>query len=145
MTMKLALATGSALLILAMGAAVAQGAGRHGGGRDMLAQADANGDGQISLAELTAVRAEAFARMDQNGDGQISGGELRGRMAEAPEASDGVVTEAEFIERAPPVMERFDANGDNVLDQAELQAAHEARRDRQGRRGGGRQGQQPQG
>lgn len=141
MTMKTALAAGSALLALTTGVAVAQGHEGRGGGRDMLERADANADGQISLAELNTVRAEAFGRLDQNGDGQIAGAELRGRMAEAPAAEDGVVTQAEFLNRVPPVMARFDANRDSVLDQAELQAARDARHERHRRHGGGRSDQ----
>jgi len=129
MTVIRGFAAGAAFIVMIAGAASAQEPGLPGG----LARADADGDGRITLDELRTAREQAFGRLDQNGDGQLTGEELRGRMAQGEVARDGVVTQAEFMGQAPPVMARFDANRDNVLDQTELQAVREARPDRGGR------------
>jgi EF hand len=108
--------------VLALGAvgASAQNAGA------MLARADANGDGAISLQEMQTARAQAFTRMDRNGDGQLAGSEVRQQAARADRNSDGVITRAEFVDGPYPVFERYDANRNNVLDAEEIETARAA-------------------
>ena len=58
--------------------AAADGEGRRGRG---LARMDADGDGNVSLAEMTAARMRRFDRMDVNRDGAVSGEERDQRRA----------------------------------------------------------------
>ena len=66
---KTILALSAAALALTGTTAIAQyrGAGHN---------ADANGDGTVTLAEMQSQSAERFARMDANGDGKLSLEEL---------------------------------------------------------------------
>ena len=53
--------------------------GGGGGGRpDMLAELDANNDGQITQAEALAASAARFAKLDKNGDGKLDAAEQEG-------------------------------------------------------------------
>lgn len=57
------------------------------GGRDMFARADANRDGRLTLAEMTAPALARFDRIDANRDGTISREEMqaaRRTMRDAP-------------------------------------------------------------
>ncbi|MCS6948645.1 MAG: EF-hand domain-containing protein, partial [Steroidobacteraceae bacterium] len=89
--------------LLAVGLAGAAWAG----GPEGRPRIDTNGDGQIDLAELQAVRpnvtAEEFNRIDKNGDGLLSREELRGAWRDF---------------RGPPI----DSNGDGVISYEELKA-----------------------
>tara|TARA_E500000305_G_scaffold108999_1_gene112858 strand:+ start:870 stop:1433 length:564 start_codon:yes stop_codon:yes gene_type:complete len=62
------------------------GHGRRGGGERMLTQADTDGDGSISQAELTAAMLARFDAADTNGDGEISSDERRGPGKRGPGA-----------------------------------------------------------
>lgn len=75
---------------------------------------DANGDGQISLEELTAQRTARFAEADANSDGALSPEELLAHMeAERDARAD------RMVER---MLSRLDANDDGVLQESELAA-----------------------
>ena len=71
---------------------------------------DADGNGQIELGDLDALRAERFASVDTDGDGQV--------------------TEAEFVahaaaragERAAEMFARLDADGDGAVSRDALEA-----------------------
>lgn len=103
-------------------------------------RADANGDGKIDQAELTAVREARFARLDADADGTISADELdrqvarmqrRAMMAEGmadgafdrlDANGDGVVTRAEFVEgRTAPILELADRDGDGAISRDEFE------------------------
>lgn len=69
---------------------------------------DADGDGGVTLAEIEAQAASRFATSDANGDGGLSAEELIA-------ASNG-----RAADRVTQMMERFDANGDGLLQQSEM-------------------------
>lgn len=73
---------------------------------------DANGDGSITLEEITAHRDARFTQADANGDGFLTPDEMRGGN------------------RAKRMMERLDTNKDGVLDSAELEAGDAERMSR---------------
>ena len=84
--LSLGLAAGAICLIgLSAHAQPGPDGGKRGGG-EFLKSADTNGDGNVSLEELQAVRpemdAERFARMDRNGDGVLN-------KSDRPEAGQG--------------------------------------------------------
>lgn len=56
------------------------GRGGRGGPQAMLKRADANGDGQVTQAEMQAAALARFDRMDTNGDGTITRDERRAAM-----------------------------------------------------------------
>ncbi|MEM9267843.1 MAG: histidine kinase [Pseudomonadota bacterium] len=131
----IALATVLALL-LGGGFAVAQD-GKRG---DMFQRLDANGDGQLTKAEVEAAANLRFANMDSNGDGLLSSAEItagakRGgeraskraaRMIERADANgDGLLSQTEIANARPEgksMFDRADANGDGVLTQEEARA-----------------------
>ena len=59
--------------------------GRGGGAGMMLRRADANKDGQITLAEVRAQAMERFAKADANSDGQITAAERDAAQAKMQE------------------------------------------------------------
>lgn len=71
-------------------------------------QLDANGDGELTKAELESQKADRFAKIDTNGDGALSAEELQ---AKAQKKSS---------ERVTKMMQRYDANGDGVLSPDEM-------------------------
>lgn len=152
------------------GLAMAQPGGKGHGGLmgASLERADANGDGEISLAEAKAQSAERFAKMDVNADGAISKADREARQqerfAEADANGDGEITPAEMTaaretraaeraerraqkagQRQAKMFERLDTDGSGGLSQAEMEAGKakraEARGERRGRDGAkGRRG-----
>ena len=73
---------------------------------------DANGDGQLTRAELKAHAAARFAASDTDGDGFLSGDEMfKERVGK----------------RAERMLLRYDSDDDGKLDASELEAAAEAR------------------
>ncbi|MCF6445105.1 EF-hand domain-containing protein [Nereida sp. MMG025] len=76
---------------------------------------DADGNGQITQAELTAHRAAAFAERDTNGDGQLT-------VEEIVKAADD-----RQAKRAERMIDRLDSNDDGAVS-AEEMAAFEPRR-----------------
>lgn len=118
--------------------------GHHGRGGmfgQIMQQADADDDGAVTQAEIDAFRAEIVANADASGEGDISLDEFeeiylqltRTRMVRAFQSldtdGDGVVTQAEMDSRFGKIVERMDRNDDGKLD----------RNDR-GRKGQGRMG-----
>jgi len=106
---------------------------------EMLAEADANGDGAISWEEVVALRTQNFQRLDRNNDGYISAndrprGPFGARFDEAfvqvkrqfDANSDGRVSRAEMIGAPAPVFKRGDVDGDGVLSAQELSALRAA-------------------
>ena len=110
-----------------------RGGGRHGGrgGPDVIAglfeQADADGDGAITQAEIDAFRAAEVARADAGGDGGLDIAEFetlyreytRPAMVDVfqdlDENGDGTVDAAEMDARFGDVVERLDRDGDDAL------------------------------
>lgn len=96
------------------------------------ARFDADGDGRITRAEMTAARTRQFERADRNGDGQISADELaaiQARLARAQDALAGAAARldrdgsgsldlAEFTAEAP-LFALLDIDGDGALSAAE--------------------------
>ncbi len=71
-------------------------------------QIDADGDGQITRAEMDGLRAGRFAAVDANGDGNLDLEELEAHGTQRAK------------ERAEKIMERMDANDDGVLSPEEM-------------------------
>jgi EF hand len=125
------------LLALALAGFATTGVGQDGRG---LAAMDMDGDGAISLAEVTALRQDLFARADLNADGLVDQAEadaLRSRIqqgATLAEAAvgrsmirldadgDGALSKAEFTARTP-LFSLLDTDGDAVLNTAEIARA----------------------
>ena len=111
---------------------------------------DADGDGNLTLAEMQAQREARFGDTDTNGDGGLSAEELIAaanarqadrvtRMLERfDENEDGMLQQSELPQRdgdrAERMFERVDADGDGAITEAEFDAA----KDRMGGRKGPR-------
>lgn len=106
---------------------------------EMLAEADANGDGAISWSEVVALRTQNFERLDRNKDGYISAkdrpqGPFGARFDEAfaqvqkqfDADSDGRVSRSEMLDAPGPVFAKGDVDGDGVLSAEELSALRAA-------------------
>jgi hypothetical protein len=125
--------------------------------RPDFATVDANGDGQISMAETEAYGEQRFANVDTDSDGALSEAELLvqasarserraarmvARMLEhLDENEDGRIQQSELPERddsrAARRLERADTNEDGVISEAEFEAAgNHGRDDRRGSHGG---------
>lgn len=135
---------------LALTAGTALYAHNHGA----MPNPDANGDGNVTKAELVAHANEMFAKMDTNGDGKLDAADraaMKAKMfAELDADHDGQVTAAEMklhhearadarAERRETRMEehfaRLDTDKSGGLSAAELEAGH------RGKGGEGRHGQ----
>jgi hypothetical protein len=100
-----------------------------------LAEADANGDGNIEWQELINMRAAVFARLDRNGDGYADGrdsprvGPLKSRFDEAFRSvkdadanGDRRISKSEMLNAPAPLFTNGDTNGDQVLSAEEMAA-----------------------
>lgn len=108
----------------------------RGGGSDMIETFDANGDGQLTQAEIDAFRANRLAAFDTDDDGELSLKEYqalwldahRERMVDDFQRHDddgnARVTAAEFNEPFANMVARRDRNDDGVLTRDELQRRH---------------------
>lgn len=131
--------------------------GSRGGERMMFdfAAMDANGDGQVTQAEIAAQRSAKIAAMDTDKDGNLSEAELLAghearkeerqaqmakRMVARMDANkDGVVSLAEMTpneDRGVKMFKRMDADGDGAISKAEADAAMEKMAQRMEKRGG---------
>ena len=103
---------------------------------ECLAQADLNHDGQITRDELIRSRAANFQRFDRNGDGVLTlddvprlllntsmGNEFKALLAQFDANRDGKMTRDEFVNGPTVFFDLADGNHNNVVTQAELQAA----------------------
>lgn len=101
----------------------------------LLFKADANGDRVVTFEELQAVAPdvtqEQYNKLDRNADGVITPEDLPDAPADPRDAllalirgadanRDGVVTEEEFAAAAQAGFERYDTNGDGVIDAADM-------------------------
>jgi len=122
---------GSVAMAIAAAPAIAQ----QPNVEEVLARADANGDGDISMDEVMAFRASSFTQLDRNGDGVISvddrpRGPFAARFDEAFERvqasfdgdRDGTVSQDEMMGAPTPAFERGDVDGDGVLTAEEIAA-----------------------
>ena len=103
--------------------------------RERLARADANNDGQVTRDELTkawqTAAAEMKKKMDTNGDGVVSDEERAKaralfwdkRFSELDKNKDGALTADEVPNRMWDHIKVADANGDNKITRAEIDAA----------------------
>lgn len=145
----------AALLIVAVSAGSAAADG--GRGPADFSALDVSGDGLLTVEDIEARRAEAYADMDANGDGDIDKAEFTAMIGERAGTraarmfdrldsdGDGVVSretlEARGRDRGPRIeqmIERFDEDGDGGLNEAEFETAQAEMRarwnDRKGRR-----------
>lgn len=115
-----------------------------------LERVDANGDGNITIAELEAQKTERFSSADTNGDNLMSFDEFEAqieadkdrREAERNQRrferldanSDGFVTAEEHAaagdERMQRRFDRVDTNGDGMISSEEREAAKATMKDR---------------
>ncbi|MGR3760205.1 EF-hand domain-containing protein [Roseobacteraceae bacterium NS-SX3] len=94
--------------LIGAGAALAQpGFGPHGA-RMSFEEIDSDGNGEISKAEMEAVKEARFAAADANGDGKLSLEEMQAQGAKRA------------AERAERMLKRLDSDGDGALSLAEL-------------------------
>jgi len=94
----------------------------------MMETYDSNGDGALTLDEVTAERARKFKEFDKNADGTLDLSEYQALWADAmrermvdrfqkhDDDGDGKVTEEEFSKRFSRMMTWMDRNGDGKFD-----------------------------
>lgn len=133
------------LAAMAASLAVVTPAAAQDGSRmlEQMEQADRNGDGAVSPAELLAYRASQFDRLDRNDDGVLDNSDmprmarirehLEARVAAFDQNGDGRITRSEFANGPTTLFDRADTNGDNVVTKAELTAARAALASEMGR------------
>ncbi|RLK08366.1 EF-hand domain-containing protein [Ruegeria conchae] len=114
------------------------------GPRPTFQELDADGDGQVTQAEIAAHRNQKFTAADTDGDGQLSVEEMQAaaqvkadervsKMFEKHDAnSDGFLSEDELPKprRASKMFERIDADGNGSISEPEYADA----KDRMGRK-----------
>ncbi len=141
--MRMALIAALSLAAMTPALLVPAVAQEGGGMLERLKLADANKDGSITRAEISATRATAFGRMDRNSDGFITADE-RQQMADAAAAkgkgkggagrgdrggagadanNDGKVSRDEFLASPMRGFDRLDANNNDIIEASELENA----------------------
>ena len=138
---SLVILSGVLAAVLAAGAALAEeGSPSRSHGAAMWDELDADGDGQVTLGEMTEHQRAMFAEADADGNGAISKeemkahfqkhhGEMRARML-GDANGDGAVTRAEYDLRTAEHFDELDADHDGVLSEEEIAAAHKGRHHR---------------
>jgi hypothetical protein len=137
MNVKVSISAGLAALLMVVGVSPAFAQNRDP--VQLLAEADANGDGAISWSEVIALRTQNFERLDRNGDGYIDAndrprGPFGARFDEAftqvksqfDANGDQRVSRAEMIDAPAPVFTQGDVDGNGVLSAEELSALRAA-------------------
>lgn len=135
-TLMLSLALAGAVVAAGTGVAAAKpGQGERGAMMAArLAEMDADKNGKITKAEAESVRVRMFTRLDADKNGVVTRAEMdaaraamkgdhdggmRG-MERLDGDKDGQITKAEALAAPYPMFQRLDANGDGVIDKAEL-------------------------
>jgi hypothetical protein len=121
----------SVLVFALAGTALAQSLER-------LAEADANGDGNITWQEMLDMRSSIFGRLDRNGNGVVDRNDSPGfgpgksrfdqafdSLKDADANGDGRITRSEMLNAPAPMFEKGDTNGNRVLSASELAALRE--------------------
>lgn len=138
--------------------------GDRGGMRAEFSTLDADGNGEVTQAEMLAYAQQRFDEVDTNGDGSLSAEELIAarsadvsdrmerrinRMLERADANDNGTLEFDEMrhnsDRAAARFERVDTDGSGGISEAEMEAAKEARGDRKGKGRGDRDGNSDEG
>lgn len=149
----------AAAVAISLGATSTLAMAQHRGGPQMdFETIDADGDGQITQAEITAFEAARFAEADTDGDGQLTKEEILAEISNnessraerriermishLDENEDGTISleERQSTERAERMFERMDADDDGSISQAEAEEASEGRKGRKGGKGKGGKG-----
>ena len=111
-----------------------RGKGKHM--TEMFERFDANGDGQVTRAEIESTRQTMFGGADNNSDSNLDLQEFEGlwlnhmrpRMVDKFQMldndGDGQITEAEFAKPIAHMAERLDRNDDGVIEMKELKRKH---------------------
>ena len=144
---------GGLAVVMGLTAVTADARDRGGPDRERpsFSELDADGNGEVTRAEMEAIKAARFAAADTNGDGSLSVEEMiASRSADNTDRMERRITR--FIERADDngngtleinevgpseerVTERFerlDSDGSGGLSMAEMEAGKEGRKDRRG-------------
>jgi hypothetical protein len=120
--------------------------------RQIMQKVDANDDHAVTQAEIDTFRAATVAEADASGEGDISLDEFKTinfdltgeQMVDAFQKldadGDGVVTQAEMDSRFGDIVERLDRNGDGKLDREDRGERDHKGADRDGPRRGDRRG-----
>lgn len=115
-----------------MGEMMHHGRGHHGGA-NLLETFDANGDGQLTQAEIDTFRANRLAAFDADKDGKLSLSEYQALWLDAyrermvddfqrhDDDGDAAVTAEEFNEPYARLVARMDRNGDGILSRDEME------------------------
>ena len=124
---------GGLVMSAAAGSASAQDASR-------LAEADANGDSNITWQEMLDMRSAAFERLDRNSDGFADAddsprfgpgksrfGEALAQLQDADADGDGRISRTEMMDAPAPMFDEGDTDGDKVLSAEELTALRESK------------------
>lgn len=97
----------AAAAVTAGGAAMAKGFGHHGL-KISFEEIDTDGNGEVTKAEIQAMKDAHFAKADADGDGKLTLEEMQARAREHAN------------ERAARMLERFDTDKDGALSKDEL-------------------------
>lgn len=112
------IATGStAVLATAHDRAGPQGSGA-GPATMIFERFDLDGNGEVTRDEVTQAAAQHFAEADTNGDGQLSPEELAAQAESRQEERRA----SRMAQRSERMLERHDANGDGLLSLEEMTA-----------------------
>ncbi len=123
---------GGALIIPPLGSAVAEGDRPYGHMLDRFESIDADGDGKITLDDIKERRAARFAEADANSDGDLSIAELEALIEKRRKEylarrhggldinGDGKVSAEEFSAGGNHWFNRADVNNDGVVTREEL-------------------------
>jgi len=151
----IAVILGTASIITA-GAVLAKGGPGGPGMRMSFEEIDTDGNGEVTQAEMDALKAARFAKTDTNGDGELSLEELTAQgvknvaehaermLAKRDANGDGVLSPDEMTKqrRSGKMMERFDTDGNGSISKQEFEEASNHMRQRG--KGQHRSGQLPE-